>query len=269
MVETLTAFHGLKSLKIEIADCIEAHRQADEIVKGKTGQGGKGCAVWCAFDKYDHKAYETKLGIPEWLALLEDHLFEGMPNEQAMTWPGRFIDAIPVGAKNWGDLYHDFMYYLMVDPLHGVIKNAGTEYGVKEAVERVAQLHAAREKNSEKWDQARSAAESAAMSARSAARSAESAAESAAWSAARSAWSARSAESAARSAAESAWSAWSAMSAAMSAAESAAWSAARSAESAWSAWSAWSAMSAAESAARSAACRAHSEKLIELLKDMQ
>ena len=45
-----------------------------------------------------HARYEAELGLPVWLAHLEDHLFESLPDDLAMTWPRRFADAVPVGA---------------------------------------------------------------------------------------------------------------------------------------------------------------------------
>ena len=40
--------------------------------------------LWgCIIHSNEHKEYETELGIPQWLALLEKTLFEGMPNERA------------------------------------------------------------------------------------------------------------------------------------------------------------------------------------------
>ena len=69
----------------------------------------KACAVGCAvhslnvklgkeYRTSDHSVYEKELGIPEWLAHLEDTIFEGLPKEEAKLWPEKFLSAIPVGT---------------------------------------------------------------------------------------------------------------------------------------------------------------------------
>jgi len=77
---------------------VHAHAKADEFIKGIYWEGGKGCAVGCTIHSDDHAAYEDELGIPEWLAHLEDTIFEGLPNERAKLWPVEFLEAVNVGA---------------------------------------------------------------------------------------------------------------------------------------------------------------------------
>jgi hypothetical protein len=251
----LQAFHNDAKIKAKYVKRVEAHRKADELVRGIGWENGRGCAVGCTLENYDHSRYPIEIGLPEWLARLEDYLFENLPQKEAMTWPERFLKAIPVGA-NVENVQHNLairrLDRLIVSQTKALSQNKGDLAkgiaAVIASIETVKALHHAQVDGKMcPTDAARSAARSAAESAAwSAARSAaESAAWSAAWSAARSA-----AESAAWSAAESA--AWSA---ARSAAESAAWSAAESA--------AWS---AARSAARSAAIKQEASDLIELLK---
>lgn len=38
------------------------------------------------------------MGIPEWLARLEDTLFEGMSKEKSRAWPEVFLKVIPLGV---------------------------------------------------------------------------------------------------------------------------------------------------------------------------
>src|SRR5262249_54061623 len=49
-------------------------------------------------EAYDHSRYPVELGIPEWLARLEDTLFENMSMEKSRTWPLDFLSAIKPGA---------------------------------------------------------------------------------------------------------------------------------------------------------------------------
>jgi hypothetical protein len=93
----MKAFHGKKAIKAKYLSRVRAHAAADKIVKGIYWEGGRGCAVGCTIHGWDHRKYETELGIPRWLALLEDRIFEGMPLDQAKRWPERFLSAIAVG----------------------------------------------------------------------------------------------------------------------------------------------------------------------------
>jgi hypothetical protein len=268
MENHMIAYHGKDAVKKKYLGRIKAHAAADELVQGTGWEDGKGCAVGCTLEAYDHSRYETELGIPRQLAQIEDAIFEGLPNAEAMRWPEKFLSAIKPGA-DLGLVFPRFMVWMLTDPNDGVIRFADKD-GEK-AIRAVSDMFLKWTKDGKPavewaWSAAESAAWSAAWSA------AESAAESAAWSAAKSA-AESAAESAARSAAKSA--AWSAAkSAARSAAKSAAWSAAESAarsaaKSAAKSAARSAAWSAAKSAAESAAYRSMAAKLLELLGECQ
>src|SRR5271166_6347579 len=78
---------------------VKQHQELDEIIKGQYCENGKGCAVGCTIHSKEHSSYETELGIPEWLARVEDTIFEGLPNEVAETWPLNFLSSINLGAN--------------------------------------------------------------------------------------------------------------------------------------------------------------------------
>ncbi|MGN6122979.1 MAG: hypothetical protein ACTHOJ_08470, partial [Sphingomonas oligoaromativorans] len=118
----MLAFHGLEVLKAEKLAQLRAHEVADEIVKGRYWEGGKGCAVGCTVHSSSHAAYETEMGIPRMLARLEDRIFEGMSNAEAKRFPVRFIDAVPVGA-DLSRVGWQFLHWLIVD----VTEKYGTE----------------------------------------------------------------------------------------------------------------------------------------------
>jgi hypothetical protein len=220
-MNNLQAFHNDAAIKARYIARVNAHALADELIQGtgwETNGVTRGCAIGCTLDAYDHSLYPIELGLPEWLAYLEDAIFEGLPVADAKTWPARFLAAIPVGADvepvRWQSTK-----LRMKKLLPALIKNKESYARECESALRgviaLCDRHLAGE-----FTSAESAAESAA---KSAAESAWSAAGSAAGSAA---WSA--AGSAAGSAAESAWSAarsaWSAARSAAWSAESAAWS---------------------------------------------
>jgi len=239
--KTMRAFHNDPAIREKYMARLRAHAEADEIVKGQYWQNGKGCAVGCTIHGSDHQAYETELGIPVALAMLEDRIFENLPSTLAMKWPLRFLGAFETGV-DYSRVSWKFLYWLQTKNLAFAEAQKMSDdviMAIKLCADVLLSLTRGESVDpgavrSVAWSAAWSAAESAAWSAWSAA-SAESAAESA-WSAARSAESAaESAWSAARSAESAAESAWSAARSAASA-----WSAARSAESA-----AWGAESAA------------------------
>ena len=184
------------------------HQEADQIIQGtygndKDGKAWKGCAVGCSihslnkledkkFKLEDHHVYETELGIPKSLAYLEDRLFEGMPPENALTWPARFISAVPV-ETDLSLVLPAFYIRILTDEEHGVRQWAFDDG--KKAIDQVVEVHKSHiaigirdeESASSAYSAALSAAYSAVDSAYSAALSAERSERSAAYSAARSA----------------------------------------------------------------------------------
>ena len=202
-MKTLISYKGDKNLKEKFVKEIEKHRKADAIEQGTYGhQNGtwKGCAVACSLRSLaiidgedlvtaynDHTLYETKLGIPEWIARLEDTLFEGLPVKDAKKWPEQFSKAIPVGI-NLEPIKWKFCAYLMKENIDRVLKLNITDELKKQVVDAIRGVLYVHENAiaSGTWDESAAwSARSAAWSARSEAWSAaESAAESAAWSAA-------------------------------------------------------------------------------------
>jgi len=266
MTDTLHAFHGDPAVQDKYLARVRWHREQDHLVQGtgwETNGVTRGCAIGCTLEAYDHNRYPVELGLPVWLAKLEDAIFEGLPREDALAWPERFLSAIPVGAD-----VQPVRHLLAVRRLDRLItaqsearEKATDQHGLRAAIDetltalqQVRRCHEAEADGSSctvDWTEAESAAWSAQSEAwseaRSEARSARSEAESATWTAT---WTA--AESAAWSARSETWTAaWSAAWSARSEAGSAAWSAARS---------------EAGSAAWSAAWRQEADDLIELLE---
>jgi hypothetical protein len=194
----MKAFHNDKQVKSKYLKRVEAHRKADNIIQGQGWSEGKGCAIGCTLENYDHQQYEIELGIPEWLARVEDTIFEGLPKDIAMKWPGRFLKAVNVGV-DLNKVKTPFLIFVLEQNLlsmEALKFDAAAFPDVAKAVQmskdvtvEIIRCH--------RLDLDLSAARSAARSA------AESAAESAAWSARSAAWSA--AESAAESARSAAY----------------------------------------------------------------
>lgn len=94
----MKAFHDKEEVKNFYLARVCAHRVADEIIHGQYWEEGKRCAVGCTIHSDNHNAYESELGIPEWLARVEDCVFEGLPNKRSMLWPEKFLSAIKPGV---------------------------------------------------------------------------------------------------------------------------------------------------------------------------
>jgi hypothetical protein len=128
----MQAYLNDPELKIKLIGELEKHKAADAIVKGVYGSrvnnpvGFRGCAVGCTLHSlgytggYDnHSAYEPLLGIPQSLARIQDGIFEGLPNADALEWPMQFAQAIRPGADLL-PVVDRFMLALMVDEKFGV-----------------------------------------------------------------------------------------------------------------------------------------------------
>ena len=95
----MKAFHGDPAIKAKYQARLAAHRADEHLTQGIGWESGKGCAVGCTLEAYNHAAYKTELGLPEWLARLEDRIFEGLPKGEAEQFSEDFLAAIPVGAN--------------------------------------------------------------------------------------------------------------------------------------------------------------------------
>ena len=135
----MIAYHGKSGIKEEYLARVRAHRAADEIVKGRYWQQGKGCAVGCTIHSSSHSAYETELGIPSQLAHLEDVTFERLKNGASMLWPERFLEAIPVGA-DLSFVWPGYAVWLLGDEKHGVLQFAKNDQ-TKQAIRGVLALY--------------------------------------------------------------------------------------------------------------------------------
>ena len=85
-------------LKAKYTERMRRHMAADELIRGTGYKNGRGCAVGCTLNEYEHASFETELGIPAELAHLLDTLHEETSDEIWPTYALRFLEAIPVGA---------------------------------------------------------------------------------------------------------------------------------------------------------------------------
>ena len=120
----MLSFHNDPAIKEKYVARLAQHHALDQIVQG-TGyddETNRGCAVGCTLDKYDHEAYETELGLPVWLAHLEDAIFEGLPASEAPAFAKEFLECIPVGV-DVSDVHWKLSILRLNKLLDGLSKN--------------------------------------------------------------------------------------------------------------------------------------------------
>ena len=133
----MEAFHNDSLIKEKYITRLQAHYQADEIIKGQYWKNGKGCAVGCTIHSSNHEEYESKLGIPKDIAHLQDLIFEGLPNKLAKQFPLEFLSSINVGAdlKNVKNL---FTIWLLTDQKYGVIQYVDNKKVIQDVADAFA-----------------------------------------------------------------------------------------------------------------------------------
>jgi hypothetical protein len=111
---SLLSYHSDPAVKAKYLARVEGYAVADEIIKGRYWEAGKGCAVGCTVHGASHGDFEGELGIPQMLAWLEDVIFEGLPNRTAKSWPQRFLASIDPG-KDLSRVGWKFLYWLLTE----------------------------------------------------------------------------------------------------------------------------------------------------------
>lgn len=119
-MKKLLAFHNKQSIKDKYIKRVEAHVKADEIIKGRYWKNGKGCAVGCTIHGSSHDKYPKELGISWRIALVEDSLFERMPNEMAKKFPLEFLNAVQVGSDT-ELVFKKFIMWILGDRKTGLM----------------------------------------------------------------------------------------------------------------------------------------------------
>lgn len=172
--EEMNTYHNDPAVKAKYVNRMKAHIAADELVRGTGWESNgttKGCAVGCTLHSYDHKAFETELGIPEWLARLIDSLHENtsadyLPN--GVPWAQAFLEAVPVGADltNMEHQVHIFIQNQNMERVESLDIDSELKQQVLDAINGVIYVRQRAidfgwDAESEAWSAARSAARSA------------------------------------------------------------------------------------------------------------
>ena len=171
----LLAWHGDPALKKSTVAIMAAHRKADTLVKGLYWENGRGCAVGCLVHGSDHALYESRFGIPQTLARLEDTIFENLPNADAMRWPERFLKAARPGA-DLSLVQWQFLEFVVAEAL-----SREEAASVREACQPALEIVRARARGEAVSESVAESAESAAWSVAESAESAASRASCGCW----------------------------------------------------------------------------------------
>ena len=110
----LKSFNNDKSIKNKYLEKISSRLANATDEGGKYLPGGNASAVELTIGTIDYAAYEIYLGIPLLLARLKDRIFQGLTPELALTWPRRFLEAIPVGVE-LSSVWPRFAMFLLED----------------------------------------------------------------------------------------------------------------------------------------------------------
>ena len=141
---TTRTYHDNPDLKDRVVRAAEDHREADRFVQGEylaIGDGEwRGCSVGCTvapllvaergttywrleatFTSW-HEEEARILGIPEWLARVQDTIFEGLGDDHT-EWTPRLLSAIPVGVSHeaLGAVRDEWLRDLLHDPDRGAV----------------------------------------------------------------------------------------------------------------------------------------------------
>ena len=111
----MMSFFGSQCLRDAVVERVREHQRLDQIAQSIYWDGSKGCAIGCVLHSGEHMAFEQQLGLPVFLAYLDEHIFEKLPLEEAKGWPLRFIEAVPVGV-DLELVFPRFMHWLLSDP---------------------------------------------------------------------------------------------------------------------------------------------------------
>lgn len=111
------AFQNKQSLKQEIVSRMKEHIKLDQLVQG-TGYDeslGKGCAVGCSINCYNHQSFADTLDVDLWIPQIYDNLHEGINVKHIAKFNLDFLNSIPVGmSKEQSDMVRLKLFYFIL-----------------------------------------------------------------------------------------------------------------------------------------------------------
>jgi len=108
----MLSYHNDQSIKNKYVKRMRDHIAADELVRGVCYVNGRGCAIGCTLNGYDHDQYPIELGIPVWLGEVEEVIFENMSEEKSKKFPLEFLKSIKIGV-DLEQIKSPFLIYIL------------------------------------------------------------------------------------------------------------------------------------------------------------
>jgi len=129
----MTTWHGKSELKAEVLARMVLHRAEDSIVQGfyqkidpELASGYRGCLIGCTLPRVArwalpdwHEEVEEVYGIPVWLGLQLDEMFETLPPSMCADFAVKSIESIPVGVTINGESLSASMFNWASSQLEG------------------------------------------------------------------------------------------------------------------------------------------------------
>ena len=134
----MLSFFGEPCLKEAVVARVREHQRLDQIAQQIYWDGQKGCAIGCVLHSGEHMNFERQLGLPVFLAYMDEYIFESLSVNESKAWPLRFIEAVPVGV-DLELVFPRFMHWLLTDP-QGMRQYANRETIV--VIDRLATMYA-------------------------------------------------------------------------------------------------------------------------------
>ena len=111
----MLSFFGEQCLRDAVVERVREHQRLDQIAQQIYWDGSKGCSIGCVLHSGEHLDFERQLGLPVFLAYMDEHIFDRLSLDEAKGWPLRFIEAVPVGV-DLELVFPRFMHWLLSDP---------------------------------------------------------------------------------------------------------------------------------------------------------
>jgi len=94
----IPAFAGSHEIKRDLISRVRSYKATETLTDHVPWEDLKEPSGRLRVGAYKWSNYPAELGIPDNLAYIQECLFEGMPFNQSMELPERFLSSIPVGA---------------------------------------------------------------------------------------------------------------------------------------------------------------------------
>lgn len=145
--EEMLSYHNDSNFKDMVVGFMKDHQLLDDIIKGSYGETEygkefKGCAVGCtinsinkalgkSYDTNNHKVFEESMGIPTWLAAIQEEFFEVLPCGHDSQFAIEFLESIPVGV-NLDIIQWKFYSFIIIESIEAIKNKKNLPENIKQ-----------------------------------------------------------------------------------------------------------------------------------------